>query len=852
MNSDFIYKNEKTREISFPLGGIGTGCIGLSGNGRLCDFEIFNRPNKGSLLGFSHFAVKAEQDGEVVSAKVLNGDLAKDFMGQYQKSGNVGYGFGPQTETMAGFPHFKKHAFTGEFPMARIDFSDEVFPAAVSLTAFNPLIPLDDKASSLAAAFFEVCLRNTSEKAATFTAALSVTNSFSEGAINRFTKNGGISLVTLGQDRLKPDEIGYGDITFATDAANTAVQENWYRGGWFDGATVYWQDFGSTGALKNRTYENAGNRDTATLSVSFDLNPQEEKRARFVVAWSFPNQYNYWNPKKKRIGTRMRDVTWKNYYATQFLSSRETAAYCLENWDTLYNGTRRFHDALFSSTLPREVLDAVSANLSVLKSPVVLRLEDGSFYGWEGVNELTGSCEGSCTHVWNYAYALPFLFPALERSMRELDFKYNQWDNGRMSFRLQLPVGRQHNLFHPCVDGQMGAVIKTYRDWKLCGDDEWLKGLWDSVKKALEYAWHPDNDHLWDKNKDGVLEGRQHHTLDMELFGPSGWLQSFYLAALKAGAEMADYLGEQKTAAEYRRIFESGKAWSEKNLFNGEYFIHKIDLEDRSILAPFYGADRMYWNDEAGEIKYQIGEGSSIDQVCGQWHANVCGLGEILDNAMVKSALQSIYKYNYKPVMRDFFNPCRVYALNGESGTVICAYPEHSNKPAVPVPYTQECMTGFEYQAAAHMISEGMIEEGLSVVRGVRDRYDGEKRNPWNEIECGSNYARSMASFTLLTAFSGFSFDLPRGMLGFNPVVREESFSCLWSVGSGWGTVEITDTHTRIELLGGTLTLKELRLPYIGEKTVTVTADGKPVKAAYEKGVIEMSSFAEKELIVIY
>ena len=128
--------------------------------------------------------------------------------------------------------------------------------------------------------------------------------------------------------------------------------------------------------------------------------------------------------------------------------------------------------------------------------------------------------------------------------MRELDVRYNLWEDGRMSFRLQLPLGRGRDGFHPCVDGQMGGVIKTYREWKLCGDDDWLRSLWPQVKLALEYAWSPANPYRWDGNKDGVLEGRQHHTLDMELYGPNAWLQGFYLAALRAGEEMAAYLGE--------------------------------------------------------------------------------------------------------------------------------------------------------------------------------------------------------------------------------------------------------------------------------------------------------------------
>lgn len=592
METKFIYKNEKTREISFPLGGIGTGCIGLGGNGRLLDWEIFNRPNKGSVNGFSHFAVKAVRGDQLISAKVLNGDLLKDLAGQYSKSKYSGYGYGPSIGTMAGFPHFSQHTFTGEFPIARIDFQDDEFPGNISLLSFNPFIPLDDKASSIPAAFFEIEVKNTNNYPLTYTVELSVTNCFPECGINKYFSEDDFSGIVLGQNRLTSDEIGYGDITIATDYDNISYQEYWHRGGAFEAATVFWENFCDSQKLTNRVFESSGAFDTATLAATFQLESNQVDKVRFVITWNFPNQYNYWNPCKETVHNIEKDVIWKNYYSTIFHSSAETAAYCMKNWNDLFERTLLFKNALFSSTLPTEVIDAVSANLSVLKSPTVMRLEDGSFYGWEGVHEQEGSCEGNCSHVWNYAYALPFLFPNLERSMRDLDFKYNQWDNGRMFFRLQLPLGRKHDFeknhpddLHPCVDGQMGAIIKTYRDWKLCGDDEWLKNNWHAVKKALEYAWHEENEYRWDRDKDGIMEGRQHHTLDMQLFSPSSWLQSFYLAGLKAAAEMAEYLEEFKNAGEYRKLYENGKIWCENNLFNGEYFCQKIDLKDKPVIG---------------------------------------------------------------------------------------------------------------------------------------------------------------------------------------------------------------------------------------------------------------------------
>jgi hypothetical protein len=427
-----------------------------------------------------------------------------------------------------------------------------------------------------------------------------------------------------------------------------------------------------------------------------------------------------------------------------------------------------------------------------------------------------GSCEGSCTHVWNYAYALPFLFPALERSMREADYRYNLREDGGMPFRLQLPLGSGRSAFRPCVDGQMGGLIKVYREWKISGDTPWLRRLWPSVKKSLEFAWSPLNKDRWDIEKSGVIRGRQHHTLDMELFGPNAWLQGFYLAALKAASEMAEALGDGDGPI-YRDLFEKGKAWADKNLFNGEYYIQRIDLKDKSLLESFEdnatltGASVLdaYWNGEAAEIKYQIAEGCGIDQAVAQWHAKLCGLGEIFDRAQVRKALASIYKYNYKPSLRFHFNPCRIYGLNDEAGTVICEWPEGIRKPVVPVPYAEECMHGFEYQAAIHMIQEGMEKEGMDMVKAVRDRYSGENRNPWNEMECGSDYARSMASWALIPAYSGFSCDMTRQEIGFAPIRNGAYF---WSLDKAWGTFKQDGAEASLQVLYGILEIRRLTL----------------------------------------
>ena len=841
----FTYRGAKTREISFPLGGIGTGCIGLGGNGRLIDWEIANRPSKGSFNGFSHFAVKAESEGRLLDARVLHGDLLPPYTGQLGQPDFQSFGFGPPRQTLAGLPHFRAVDFTGAFPIATLAFRDRTFPGRVRLVAYNPFIPLADQDSGIPAAFCEVQVRNTTDEPIAYTIAGTLANPLPAANLHTIAQRPEGYFLHLATNGVSPNDVGFGDLTLATDAPDVSRQQYWYRGAWMDDLEVYWRDLTTPGRLRDRTYpaEVTGAGNHGTLAAHFTVAPGRTARARFLIAWHFPNRVNYWNPEAGRQAEAVGvPLVWRNWYATVWESSLEAAAYGLQHWGRLYRETKAFRDALFASDLPPAALDAVSANLAVLKSPAIMRLEDGTFYGFEGCHQTTGCCEGSCTHVWNYAQALPFLFPALERSMRAADYRHNLRPDGGMPFRLQLPLGTTRSGFRPCADGQFGGVLKAYRDWKISGDTAWLRGLWPAIKASIAFAWHPGNPDRWDPERTGVLWGRQHHTLDMELFGPNSWLTGFYLGALRAGAEMAEHLGEPETAEEYRALLARGQAWADEHLFNGEYYGQIVALGDRSVVEQFAAPE--YWSEEHQELKYQIGEGCEVDQVLAQWHANLYGLGALFDPEQTRQALQAVFRHNFVRPMRDLYNPWRIFCLNDEGGLVMCSWPEGRRRPAIPLTYAQETMQGFEYAAAGLMIQSGLVEEGMTVVEAVRERYDGEKRNPWNEIECGSNYARSMASYALLNACSGFEFDLTRGRLGFSPLrTHEGRFRCLWSLDPAWGEFGLAPGLVELRVLGGKLQLAEFNLPFLADQRVlTVSLGAKEIPFAHADGCLRLEA----------
>ncbi len=825
----FAYTGERSRYVRFPLGGIGSGGFSISGSGRLVDWSIRNRPALQGWNGYSHFAVKAEQGGKLIDARVLNGPYDDNPSGgPGLRPMFDGFGHGAMRQSLAGVPHFREVEFYGRFPTADLVFKDTRFPGDVRMTAFSPFIPHADRDSSMPVAMFAIELSNTTDAPIDYTLAGTLGNYGNNSGKHVFSKANGVSMLAMSNGDAEPEaEAHRGGVTIATDAADVQHQDFHYRGQWFDDLTLFWKDFAKPGPLPERHYEGPRSRhmqqfpEHGTLAAKVTVKPGERKTVRFVISWSFPNGDIYWAYRNKPDGQIPDQATplWRNYYATQWADASASAAEAFGRWDELTGKTLAFRDAVFGSSLPASIKDAATATLALLRTATVTRLEGGELWAWEGQHRLDGSCEGSCTHVWNYQQALSHLFPAIERTMRDTEWRYNQQANGGLTFRQKLPLGSGLDIIGPCADGHFGAIIKTFRDWRMSGDTEWLKPIWPAMKRAMEYAWSKDNPDQWDPQETGILSGRQHQTLDMELFEPNSWLGTMYVAALLAMGEMAKALGEAALAEKCERLGRAGAAYINDKLYNGRYFIQEIDLSDKAILERFDTgrnagvlADSFmsaYWSDEHSEIKYQFGEGCIADQILGQWHAEVAGLGSFLAPDRIASALKAVHAENFRPTMADHFNPCRNYAYEDEGGLLIATYPEGTRQPLVAAPYAEEAWTGVEYASASHMIMHGMVDEGLEVVDAVRKRHDGSRRNPWNDIECGSYYARSMSAWQLVNAFSGLSADFVNGKLSFAPQVKGD-YELFWSAGQGFGRLSRAGGKVTLSVLGGSLAAREI------------------------------------------
>jgi hypothetical protein len=417
--------------------------------------------------------------------------------------------------------------------------------------------------------------------------------------------------------------------------------------------------------------------------------------------------------------------------------------------------------------------------------------------------------------VWNYEQATAFLFGDLARSMREVEFLHATRDDGHMSFRVFLPLARaaEHGL--AAADGQMGCLMKLYRDWRLCGDDAFLRRLWPRARKALEFCWVPGG---WDADRDGVMEGCQHNTMDVEYYGPNPQMGTWYLGALRAAEEMARHLGEDDFAATCRDLFARGSRWMDAHLFNGEYYEHEIrPIPDPAAIAPGLRHESMGAQDLA-DPDLQLGAGCLVDQLVGQYTAHVCGLGYLLDPGNVRKTLDSLLHHNFRESLWSHFNHLRTFALQDEAALLMASYPK-GRRPRRPFPYFNEVMTGFEYTAAVGMLQEGMTDEGLKVIGAVRARYDGRKRSPFDEAECGHHYARAMASWAAVLALTGFQYSGHDGALRFAGA-PDRPCRYFWSDGSAWGTVEqrpaADGVQVRLDVLHGRLRLGRLELGGVG------------------------------------
>jgi uncharacterized protein (DUF608 family) len=851
------FSGRNLKMIAFPLGGIGTGTISLGGRGQLRDWEIFNRPDKGNSPDYCFPAIWVEvpphvqslspkgERNELVPRQAVARVLEARIQPPYEGPSGLG------SDNVPGLPRLASAKFIGAYPFARVEFEDIRLPVLVSLEAFNPLVPLDVEASGLPIAVLRYRLKNPAAAAVKVGIAFSLQNPVgNEGKQASFRQAEGVAGLFMDNPFLPATNPLKGSMflgVLGAPEASVSYLRGWKRTQWWDGPLTFWDDFTDDGALTN---DSPPVSPVGSLAVTQSVPAGGETSVTFLLAWHFPNR----TPDRcgwEAAAAEDKTTVVGNYYCQRFMDAWEVARHVARELPSLEERSRHFAAAVESSTLPPAALDAALSNLSTVRTNTAFRTADGEFHGFEGCNNQSGCCHGTCTHVWNYEQTTAFVFPSLAHSIRESEFLRNTREDGLMGFRSYLPDGKKI-WDKAAADGQMGCLMKLYRDWQLSGDTEWLRGLWPNAKRALEFAWIKGG---WDANRDGVAEGVQHNTYDVEFYGPNPLCGVWYLGALRAGEEMARALGDQDAAAEYRRLFENGSKWIDANLFNGEHYIQKV--EGRPKEEVFEGVMVGMGAANPQKPDYQMGEACLVDQLLGQYMAHVAGLGYLLDEEHVHKTLKSVFHYNYIPDLSEHEAVQRTYALNDEGGVLVASYAS-GKRPEIPFPYFAECWTGEEYQFAAHLVFEGMTTEAQAVVESARLRHDGERRNPWNEPECGHHYARAMSAWALIVALSGFHYSGVDRKLMLTPRVGAQNFRCFWSVPSGWGkfsqTVTAASQAVEVETLEGSMAVASLALGGNGKaarKKVSARLGKEPLAAAlHEEGKLRVVTFDREVRIV--
>jgi uncharacterized protein (DUF608 family) len=815
------YSGEYLNRVAFPIGGIGAGMLCIEGNGSFSHVSVRNTPDIfNAPFMFAAISVKGVKNG----AKILEGPVQS-----WKIFGDPWTGNGSK---LFGCPRFEKASFSDRFPFGTVHLEDSQIPVEVNLTGWSPFIPTDADNSSLPVGGLEYTFKNNSDKELECVFSFNSENFMRIEAPSVWGGNyvGKDSIMQMDKGFILeqscfPDKPYYkGEFAIFTDEPGAIVDYCWFRGGWFDSKTVLWKNIETCNTPSNPVSAGATG---ASLFIPVKLKPNETRTVRVYLAWHVPHSdirigEGSEDDKKSKIeictpgssccSSEALSANYEPWYYSKFKDVREVSNYWFGNYKKLKNKSGLFTDTFYNSDLPSEVLEAVAANLSILKSPTVLRQKDGKLWGWEGCFDLGGCCSGSCTHVWNYAQAISHLFPGLERSLRETEFDINQNDSGHQNFRGNLPIRPAvEHTESAAADGQLGGIMKMYREWRISGDKNWLKKLWPNVKSSMDYCIG-----CWDPRHTGALEEPQHNTYDIEFWGPNGMCTGFYLGALTAFIKMSDEVGDNSD--QYKTLLEKGKRLMESELFNGEYFIQKVKWEGLNVHNPVeaskksigttYSAEELEVMEKEGP-KYQYGAGCLSDGVLGLWLAKISGIDDnIIDESKVKSHLLAVYNNNLKLDLSNHANPQRAgYAFGKEGGLLLCSWP-NGGQPTFPFPYSNEVWTGIEYQVASHLMSMGEIEKGLEIVREVRKRYDGRIRNPFDEYECGHWYARAMSSYGLLQGLTGIRYDAVDQTLYIDSKVGD-NFTSFISTETGFGNAGLKNGKPFIQVKYGSIDIKK-------------------------------------------
>jgi len=802
-----VYEGEQLEYIDFPVGGIGVGAVHMNGQAARHAWQIF---------------------GSVVYREVPESFFAIGLRSSSQSCVRV-----LQTTPIGTLSPMQRLRFEARYPFGVYRFFDDQIPCKVTLTAFNPLIPLSARDSAMPCAVYRISVENPTNESVTASVLATQLNVVGYradkplegrryegfgGNINRVRHTDkGTWLCMTRQE--SPDA---GEVILMVDNARAKALTNW-------------QDFEMLGTLlgdpqRIKSLEEVASAPSSPgetlnggLFNSLEIPPGSTREVTYVLTWYLPGLpagSGAWGCKGRR-------------YEAWWQSAEDLAAELEQRLPELELASKTYVDSLYESNLPYWLLDRIASQVAILRSPTVFWCRDGYFGGWEGCNIDGGCCHGNCNHVWHYAQAHARLFPEIAKQLREQEFAFQKPDGA-------IPH-RQPDSF-PAFDGQCGAVLNSYREHLMSADNRWLEKHWPAIRSAMDYVIQ-----RWDSDQDGLVAGPQWNTLDGELGGNSSWLGSLYLAALAAAEKMAVLQGDTASAEKYQRIRRSGTVKQDQLLFNGQYYIQVPDSTPHE----------------------DYGEGCAIDQLLGQWWAHQLDLGWVYPAEHVQTALQNLFRLNFRGRMEGLPQLPRKFVADDDGGMQMFVWPEGVKPPVPTIRYASEVMTGFEYAAAAAMIQSGLLKEGLTVCRAIALRYDGRKRvgvcggnwgysgSPFGDDECGKFYARAMSVWSILLACQGFIYDGPNQRIGFVPVWQPDNHTSFFTAAEGWGVYRQTraghqQTHA-LDIRFGQLHVKTFEggvPPGVTPKAVRCVLENREIPCALRPAEGRFSCVLDESVLV--
>jgi len=809
----YLKSKNELQYIGMPAGGLHTGTVYLGGDGRLWLWGIYNDEQEGidpkTVLwndGSKEVKVRSRDGSAYVEPAIANNKrvLEQGF------AIRLNYG-GKTIIKELKEEDWEEISFEATYPVATIKYTASTLPVDIVVKAGAIFIPLDADNSALPATVFSITVNNKSKEKI----AASLCGWFENGARKITAKDEegtrkNSAVITENYSAVFSDFTSEGQDAIEQKDAGTTCLAYIGKNGVVNTNAEPWPVSEGTFSQRNESISEKKPSDKLVGSVTITqaIQAGESMQANYVLSWHFDHPFT------KRL-EKVPETKMGYYYGKRFKDALEVAGYIAGNFEQLHSKTLLWQKTYYDSSLPYWFLERTFLNIGTLATANTYRFANDRFWGWEGVN----ACEGTCTHVWQYAQAMGRIFPSLERDVRQrTDLGIAMQDDGGIIFRAEYET-------RPAIDGQAGTILRIYREHQMSADSRFLQTNWEKIKKATQFILAQD------KNGDGMTDTPMENTLDAVWEGEIAWIVGLCIAATKAAQLMAEEMKDNAFADTCKAYVENGNRNMAEKLFNGEYFIHRPDaVQGRKKLGSYNTCH--------------------IDQIYGQSWAWQVGLGRLWDKEKTLSALRALWKYNFAPDVGPYIKTHtggRPYAVAGEAGMVMNTNPHNEPKAygdnvTWQLGYFHECMSGFEHQVASHMMAEGMTDEALVLTRAIHNRYHAAKRNPFNEIECSDHYARAMASYGTFITACGFEYHGPKGYIRFAPKWNSKNFLAPFTVAEGWGTYRQQFLANKqvhhFELKYGSVRLREICLEKMSDqkvKSITVSIGTTVISASFRQ-----------------